>query len=227
MHGTAAASKGTGIRRTIGRWLVPATLVLLLLAGGPFAFTWWTSQRFKARTYTAQTVPPKSVAIVFGAGYWPDGRLSDILADRVSTAVDLYRAGRVQKLLMTGDNRVVEYNEPQRMREYALELGVPDEDIVLDYAGRRTYDSCYRAKHIFRVDGAVLVTQAYHLPRALLTANGLGIDAVGVPADQRSYRLVDYYALREVPATLLACWQVYITRPEPVMGDPLPIFPEE
>ncbi|MHB0858517.1 MAG: SanA/YdcF family protein [Anaerolineae bacterium] len=210
----------------IGRWLLPAALALLLLAAGPFALSWWTSQRFKSRIYAAQAVPPKPVAIVFGAGYWPDGRLSDILTDRVRTAVDLYHAGRVQKLLMTGDNRVVEYNEPQRMREYAIELGVPDEDIVLDYAGRRTYDSCYRALHIFRVEQAVLVTQAYHLNRALLTANGLGIDAVGVPADRRSYRLHDYYALREVPATALAYWQVWITRPVPVMGDELPIFPE-
>jgi SanA protein len=136
----------------------------------------------------------------------------------------LYRAGKVRKLLMTGDNRQVEYNEPGHMREYALELGVPDADIVLDYAGRRTYDSCYRARHIFGVDAAILVTQAYHLDRALFTANGLGIDAVGVAADRRDYAFITQYWWREMLATGLAAVEVYITHPEPVLGDPLPIF---
>jgi vancomycin permeability regulator SanA len=163
---------------------------------------------------------------VFGAGVWPDGTLSSVLADRVTTAAELYRQGKVQKLLMTGDNRRVDYNEPEHMRRYAKSLGVPDTDIVLDYAGRRTYDSCYRARHIFGVREAILVTQAYHLDRALFTANGLGIDAVGVRADRRSYLFIRRYWWRELLATSLAWWQVYLTRPLPIMGEKLPIFPE-
>jgi SanA protein len=131
----------------------------------------------------------------------------------------------VQKLLLTGDNRTLEYNEPQHMRDYALSLGVPDEDIVLDYAGRRTYDSIYRARHIFEVDAAILVTQAYHLDRALFTADGLGIDAVGVSADRRDYFLITRYWWREMVATALAAIEVYITHPVPVLGETLPIFP--
>ena len=207
--------------------LALAILGALLLAavGFPLGLRAWTDWRYRPRTYTVADVPARPVALVFGAGVYPGGRLSPILADRVSTAVELYRAGKAKKLLMSGDNRFVDYNEPGFMRAYALELGVPDADIVLDYAGRRTYDSCYRAVHIFRVDAAILVTQAYHLDRALFTADRLGIDAVGVAADKRDYVLIRDYWVRELAATLVAWWQVNVSHPLPVMGEELPIFP--
>ena len=186
---------------------------------------WWTDARSHQRIYTVDDVPDRRVAIVFGAGYWADGRLSAILEDRVHTAVQLYQQGHVRKLLMTGDNRTQDYNEPQQMRQFALQLGVPDADIILDYAGHRTYDSCYRANRIFGVTDATLVTQAYHLDRALFTATGLGIDAVGVRADRRDYTYIEHYWWRELLATTLAWWEVYVTRPTPIMGEELPIFP--
>jgi vancomycin permeability regulator SanA len=117
----------------------------------------------RSRLYTdLSSIPGKKVAIVFGAGLWRDGSPTPVLRDRVATAADLYFAGKVEKLLFSGDNRIVEYNEPAAMRAYALQLGVPDEAIVLDYAGRRTYDTCYRARAIFGVKEAVLVTQKFH-----------------------------------------------------------------
>ena len=94
---------------------------------------------------------------------------------------------------------------------------------MLDYAGRRTYDSCYRARAIFGVQEAILVTQNYHLDRALFTCNGLGVDAIGVVADRRPYVRARTYWWREVPAVLLAWWQVKVTRPEPILGEPIPI----
>ena len=168
------------------------------------------------------TVPTQKIAIVFGAGLLHDGTPSPVLKDRVSTAAQLYFAGKVQKLLMSGDNRFVDYNEPASMRTYALELGVPEEAIVLDYAGRRTYDTCYRAKNIFGVDQAILVTQKYHLSRALFTCNGIGLVSVGVPADMRTYHphSLTYWTIREIPASLVAVWQVWFSHPLPVMGDP-------
>lgn len=207
------------------RWLV-ALAVGLSVAALVFlvGLRWWTDRHYSGHIYDLESAPPRSVAIVFGAGYWPGGRLSDILADRVETAVDLYHAGKATKLLMTGDNRTVDYNEPGRMLEHAVALGVPRDDIVLDYAGRRTYDSCYRAKHIFMVDDAILVTQAYHLDRALFTADSLGLDVIGVAADRRDYTLVQAYWWRDVLATAKAWWDVRIARPLPVMGGPLPIF---
>lgn len=181
----------------------------------------------RPHTYKAAAAPQSRVAIVFGAGLQRDGSPSPILRDRIATAVDLYQTGLVEKLLMSGDNRFEDYNEPGAMRDYAVRLGVPSEDIVLDYAGRRTYDTCYRARDIFGISKALLVTQAYHLPRAIFTCRALGIDVDGVIADRREYRRVahNYYRLREVPATMVAAWEVWVSRPLPVLGQPEPIFP--
>jgi len=178
------------------------------------------------RTYRIDRVPERPVAIVFGAGLWWDGSPSPVLRDRVATAAQLYFSGKVKKLLMSGDNRFLDYNEPGAMREYALKLGVPEEDIVLDFAGRRTYDTCYRAREIFGLERAILVTQAFHLPRALYTCNQLGLQAIGVPADMRDYRRGAqlYWQGREIPATLMALLEVHVTRPLPVLGKPEPIF---
>jgi SanA protein len=177
--------------------------------------------------YTVADVPVRRVAIVFGAGLQRDGSPTPILRDRVDTAAQLYFSGKVDKLLMSGDNRFAYYNEPEAMRQYALTLGVPDQAIVLDYAGRRTYDTCYRAKAIFGLEDVILVTQAFHLPRALYLCNHLGLNGVGVASDNRYYRKVSraIWNLRELPATLTALWQVHVTHPLPVLGEFEPIFP--
>jgi SanA protein len=187
-----------------------------------FAYAW-------SRLYTVENAPARRVAVVFGAGLWRDGSPTPVLRDRVATAADLYFRGKVEKLLMSGDNSVITYNEPEAMRQFALSLGVPDEDIVLDYAGRRTYDTCYRARDIFGVKDAILVTQRFHLPRALYTCNALGVAAVGVAADRQRYlhRAMVFWHLREIMATPVALWDVNITRPRPILGQPEPIFPVE
>lgn len=184
-----------------------------------------TTQIFaSSRIYTVETVPSAPVAIVFGAGLHRDGTPTAVLRDRIQVAAELYFSGRVQVLLMSGDNRFVDYNEPGAMRAYAISLGVPEDAIVLDYAGRRTYDTCYRASQIFGVTQAILVTQDYHLPRALFTCNLLGLQAVGVPADLRVYSAHLSWQIREIPASVVAIWEVLVTKPEPVLGDPEPIF---
>jgi SanA protein len=177
-------------------------------------------------TYPVEEAPDRKVAIVFGAGLRRDGSPTPVLRDRVEAAAQLYFSGKVEKLLMSGDNRFIYYNEPGSMRLYALELGIPEEAIVMDFAGRRTYDTCYRAKEIFKVNEAVLVTQGFHLPRALYTCNRLGLDAVGISADLRRYRnrSLLFWHIREIPATLVALWEVNFSRPVPVLGEPEPIF---
>lgn len=186
---------------------------------------WTLTSRYEGRIHrSVGDVPEQPVAVIFGAGYWPDGTPSDVMKDRVEAAVELYRAGRVRKVLFSGDNRFVNYNEPGKMREYALSLGLPDEAIMLDYAGRRTYDTCYRARDIFQVRDVVLVTQRYHLPRALYTCEKLGLNAVGYAADRRPYIYIRQYWLREVPALWVAWWQLWVTHPRPVLGEPIPIL---
>jgi SanA protein len=177
-------------------------------------------------TFSKEDVPARRVAIVFGAQVRRDGMPSVVLRDRIETAVALYKSGKVEKLLMSGDNRFEDYNEPESMRQYALTLGMPDSDIVLDYAGRRTYDTCYRAKEIFGVDSAILVTQAFHLPRSLFLCHAFGIDAVGVEAENyyylKRYRLI--WNTRELLATVQSALDVYLFRPLPVLGERQPIF---
>jgi SanA protein len=183
----------------------------------------------RPRIFNIEGVEPAPAAVVFGAGLWWDGSPTPVLKDRVRTAAELYFAGKVKKILMSGDNRFVDYNEPGAMRAYALELGVPDEDIVLDYAGRRTYDTCYRAGYIFGLNQIILVTQKFHLPRAIYTCNILNVEASGVPAEGHYFlkRTRIYWHIRESFATLVALWEVHITKPLPVLGDFEPIFPSD
>jgi SanA protein len=189
----------------------------------------WTALYAWPRLHDVSDAPAQQVAIVFGAGLRRDGSPSPVLRDRVDTAAQLYFSGKVEKLLMSGDNRWEDYNEPGAMQAYAVGLGIPAEDIVLDYAGRRTYDTCYRARHIFKVESATLVTQGFHLPRALYTCNALGLPSVGVSADLRNYRqrVMLFWNLRETAATLVALWEVHVSRPLPVLGNPEPIFSQE
>jgi SanA protein len=207
----------------LARLLAVVLVILLIIFGLPRLIT---ELVFQANRYTLENVPGQRVAIVFGAGLQRSGMPSAVLRDRVETAARLYLNGKVEKILMSGDNRFVDYNEPGAMKEYAVDLGVPEEDIVLDFAGRRTYDTCYRAHQIFGLTEAVLVTQSFHLPRALFTCNNLGVKAVGVPGDVRHYsrRSYTYWNFRELLATTVALWEVWVAHPLPVLGKPENIF---
>ncbi|GAB4425570.1 MAG: ElyC/SanA/YdcF family protein [Anaerolineales bacterium] len=215
--------------KTIRKWTWRLIRTLLLLGLLTFFIPRIITALYAlSRTFTVEAAPTDHrVAIVFGAGLRRDGTPTTVLRDRVGTASQLYFAGKVEKILMSGDNRFDNYNEPEAMRQYALQLGVPDEAIVLDYAGRRTYDTCYRARAIFKVESAVLVTQDFHLSRAIFTCNALGVKAVGVAANDYYYlkRARLYWNIREQFATVTAFWDVYFKKPIPVLGEPEPIFP--
>jgi SanA protein len=157
------------------------------------------------------------VAIVFGAAVYGNGRLSAVLRDRVETAIALYQSGQVGRLIMSGGPDSGSYDEPEAMKAYAVDRGVDPADITTDHGGLRTYDTCYRARYIFDVRDAVLVTQAFHLPRALLTCDGLGVRAVGAVADQQPYRGARWYEMRETAATLVAAWDVFRRQPPPLV----------
>lgn len=204
------------------RFLFLVTLLSVVLT--PVALNYYVRAVTSDRRYTEpDLVPTQPVAIVFGAGLWEDGTPTPMLADRVQAAVDLYKMSRINKILMTGDNSSKDYNEVKAMLEYAVEQGIPAEDITLDYAGFSTYESCYRAKEIFGVTRAVLVTQKYHLPRAVYTCSKMGVEAVGLGTpDWEKFEndSMRYYFLREVLAVLKALWFVHITRPKPTFLGP-------
>ena len=185
-----------------------------------------TTLHSMSRIYRVENAPRERAAIVFGAGLTRSGRPTPILRDRVQTAASLYLAGKVEKLLMSGGEWSYARGEPESMREYAMDLGVPEEAIVLDHGGSRTYDTCYRAKAVFGLDSALLVTQGFHLPRALFVCNALGLKAEGVEAANRRYwPLMSFiWNVREQFATVAALVDVYVSRPLPVLGEPQPIF---
>ncbi|UCC89413.1 MAG: YdcF family protein [Anaerolineales bacterium] len=208
------------------RALSIAAILLLLVSIAPWLLRVWVHWRTKPRIYDQiQLVPAANVALVLGAGLWSDGSPTPPLHDRVATAVDLYKSGVVKKLLFSGDNRFEWYNEPEAMRQLAMRLGVPSQDIVLDYAGRRTYDSCYRAREIFKVERLVIVTQRFHLDRALYLCDALGIPSVGMVADRRVYASPyrQWWQTRELVALAKAWLDIHILRPQPVLGEELPI----
>ncbi len=177
-----------------------------------------------SRRYTNfSKVTPQPIAIVLGAGIFSDGTPTPMLADRVSAAAELYKQGRVRKLLMTGDNSRKDYDEVTAMKNYAVELGVSPENITLDRAGFSTYESCYRAKEIFGIEQAVIVTQRFHLSRAVYLCNRLNVNAIGLGTpdwDIYPFRNVMFYSLREKFSTLKALWEVHITRPKPTFLGP-------
>lgn len=173
--------------------LAALALLVLLPPAGIFLET-------NGRVYSADDTPEDyEYAIVLGASV-VNGRLSYMLEDRMKTAVSLYKSGKVSKLLLSGDYQSDDYNEVGAMRRYALESGIPDEDILLDYSGFSTYETVSRAKKLFGIDRAVIVTQRYHLYRALHIARSFGMDAVGADAALRGYRGQIFRNMREILA---------------------------
>jgi SanA protein len=213
------------ILKLLGRLTLLLAILGLLILILPRVITYFYALN---RTYQEQNAPFARIAIVFGAGLRRDGSPTPILRDRVQTAADLYFSGKVKKILMSGDNRFIYYNEPEAMRQYALSLGVPDAAIALDYAGRRTYDTCYRARAIFGAREALLVTQKFHLPRAVFICNALGLKSYGIEANNNRYRKISLliWNFREQIATVGAFIDVYMSKPVPVLGKPEPLFIE-
>ncbi|WP_189859996.1 SanA/YdcF family protein [Streptomyces poonensis] len=180
--------------RTVQRRAVQAVMLLCVLALLPSA---WLFTATSDRLRTAEDVPRTDVAVVFGAGLW-DGEPSPYLARRLDAAARLYREGRVEVLLVTGDNSRAEYDEPDAMRAYLTDHGVPDARIVSDYAGFDTWDSCVRARKIFGVDEAVLISQGFHIRRAVALCEQAGVRSYGIGVADRHDVTWYYGAAREM-----------------------------
>ena len=174
--------------------------LLILLFAAAFGLAAVVLIYFRVGSYSAdkifanagQLAGEKRAGIVFGAKVWEGGVPSNSLYDRVYTAAEAYKAGKVSTLLMSGGA-----DEPEVMRKLAVELGVAEADIRLDAEGLRSYETCGRAKRIFNIESAVLFTQDYHLPRAIYLCTNLGIESVGVDSKRRDYAGERYYWLRE------------------------------
>ena len=190
-------------RRRLLRVLVLACLLALLPAT-------WLQASAAGRVRTLTDVPAAPVAVVFGAGLW-NGEPSPYLAHRLDAAAELYAAGKVRVILVTGDNSRKDYNEPGAMLSYLERHGVPGAQVVLDYAGFDTWDSCTRAKRIFGVHRAVLVSQAFHIRRALALCSAAGITSYGVGVDEKHDLTWYYGGTREIAGSLKAAFDAAFT----------------
>ncbi len=226
-------------KRSAGRRFFTVLIVIILLAaafvfgvgfyvdktGDDKIIAQVTTQDFDISDSTIRELKAKNpqCIIILGAGVRIDGSPTKMLADRLEVGTALYKKGAAPKILLSGDNGKVEYNELKAMRKYVKSAGVPDKDIFLDYAGFSTYESMYRAKAVFCVKRAIVVTQKYHESRALYVGEKLGLDVWGVTSDQAVYSGQTMRDLREVVARdkdFIKC----IYKPEPTfLGEQIPI----
>jgi vancomycin permeability regulator SanA len=216
------------VTRMIGLIIILAALVfgisayVTAAAGKDIVLTHDGSEIDADTLESLKSMDPQCI-LVLGCSVWADNQPSPMLQDRLDTAIDLYKKGAAPKLLLSGDNSVPEYSEPDCMYQYALSRGVRDEDIFLDFAGFSTYDSVYRARDVFCADRMIIVTQKYHLFRALKACEALGIEAKGVASDQQKYKGRFYREAREVLARNKDFFKGIIKAKPTYLGDEIPI----
>jgi SanA protein len=200
------------------RWLLIIVLIALVITLPRKLL----SLRYTGKIYSTDGAPQADYALVFGAGLRRDGTPTAVLNDRVRAAVDLYLKGKIKKLLLSGSGVFQGYDEPGAMNELALSLGVDQNDIVIDRGGNRTFDSCLRAQHLIGDAPVLLVTQNFHLPRAMAICDALGLRSYGVSADLREFssRTMRIWEFRETLATLVAIWDITFNSPDPLALNP-------
>lgn len=200
--------------------------ILIRLLFGIFIFVIFSNLyiNFKAAPYIhtdMKDVPDAQVALIPGAAVLKNGDISPIFKDRVNTAIELYRAKKVSKILVSGDNSTVAHNEVNPVRNYLLVKGIPDEDIFLDHAGFDTYSTMYRARDIFEVSSVIVTTQSFHLPRSVFIARSLGVTAFGLSSDEGEIRSKNY--VREIFANEKAVLSLLLHLQPKYLGDKIPI----
>jgi SanA protein len=200
--------------------LLLAALILAGMAVGG-GIHLWIEQTATNQIHTIADAPPRRVALVFGARVYPDGRVSRPMAIRLAAARKLYENGTVERILVSGDHGRASYNEPETMRTWLIERGVDPTHVRCDYAGFRTLDTVARARRVWGLEELILVTQRYHLPRALFLARHFGLQPVGVSADGLGGSAPPAQRMREFAAQILAWLDVTILGTEPrYEGDP-------
>ncbi len=171
-----------------------------------------------AQIYSVNTVPTSSLAIIFGGGMKNNGtEMSDMQWDRVSVGAELFKTGKVERLMITGDDGWFKANEITAMKNRLLELGVPEEKISADPHGYRTYESCLREAQLFNINSAIVISQSFHLPRIQYLCEHFGIETTLVQADVRIYESWWVPNAREWLARVKAVWQVEVTKPQPMI----------
>ena len=214
------------IQKIIKRFIKSVLLIFVIASGGILIINGYvkkTSEKWILSIDEAKELESTDCILVLGAGVKNNERPSDMLNDRLETGIELYNQKVSDKILMSGDHGRKDYDEVNVMKNFAINKGVPSEDVFMDHAGFSTYESMYRAKEVFEADKIVIVSQKYHLYRAIYIARSLGLEAYGVPSDVREYRGQRYRDFREVIARVKDFFNVII-KPEPTyLGEAIPV----
>ncbi len=196
--------------------ILTITLLLIILTSGSILFINYRITKLASNyIVTPEEVSECQAALVLGALVYRNGYVSPILADRLDVGIDLYRNRAVNKLLLSGDHGQKSYDEVNAMKKYVISKNIDTEDIFLDHAGFNTYQSIYRAKSVFQAEKVIIVTQKYHLYRAVYIARKLGIDAYGVSSDKHYYPKILVYEFRESLARCKDFFLVNFLKPKP------------
>lgn len=200
--------------------------VLVLISTAFFVINAYVERVGSKYIYSADEIPQADAILVLGAFVLPDGSVSYMLNDRLTVGYQLYEQGKAPKVLVSGDHGRRDYDEVNTMKDFMKKKGVPGQDVFMDHAGFSTYESMYRARDIFQVKKVIIVTQRYHLLRAVFIARKLGLDAYGVASDLHDYGPVMVsYELREMLARNKDFLMTEIIKPEPTfLGDAIPVF---
>lgn len=209
------------ILKKISITILVVSLFIVLGLVSVFKFVDYTGSK---QIYNKKDVKNADAVIILGAYVFPSGKVSDMLKDRLDVGAELYFEKKAPKIIVSGDHGRVNYDEVNNMRKYLQAKGIKREDIFMDHAGFDTYDSIYRARDIFLIKSAIIVTQEFHLKRALYIAGKLGIDACGVVSDNHVYPGMKYYNIREVGARFKAFLQAGVFQPKPkYLGSVIPV----
>ena len=213
-------------KKRIKSFVVIVLCIFVLGAGTVFGVNSYVKSSASDRIITSEEAAKLTdvdCILVLGCQVKDDGSLSHMLRDRLMRGLEVYEAGAAPKLLMSGDHGREDYDEVGAMKNYAIENGVPSENVFMDHAGFSTYETVYRAKEIFEADKVIIVTQEYHLYRALYIAEQLGVDAYGVSSDLNTYA---GQSMRDAREVLARCkdWLMCIFKPEPTyLGEAIPV----
>jgi vancomycin permeability regulator SanA len=214
-------SRKKGFFRTVFKFLLLLVIVAVLVLAPTNIYV---VVKANQRIVSQSSVQPADCIIVLGALVQPDGQPSLMLKDRLDVAYELYSAGAAPKLLVSGDHGTKSYDEVNNMRKYLEGKGVPTDAIFMDHAGFDTYDTMYRARDVFGVKSAIVVTQKYHLYRAVYLAQSMGVNVQGVACDRYRSRMQLYYDARELAARAKDFFGAEIFKPAPkYLGDAIPI----
>lgn len=213
------------MKKSLKRKMILLCALIVVIAGIPLSVNWYVQQAGLKYITEAESVPEADAILVLGARVYPNGNVSLMLNDRLSTGYELYKKGKAPKIIVSGDHGTKEYDEVNAMKDFLKEKEVPPEDVFMDHAGFSTYESMYRAREIFQVQKVIIVTQEFHLPRAVFIARELGLDAYGVVADKHIYHgFMLRSELREIAARNKDFFTAKIFKPLPkYLGEVIPV----